>query len=182
MRRKLDFYPTPEWATKLLLESVSISGHILEPCVGQGHMADVLEQAGHTVTTNDIDESTEADFHVDARTPELWNKVAPDWTITNPPYSDAMAVLRQAESGSRKGVALLLRLSFLEPTIKRRDFLLLKPPTRLIVLPRISFTGDGKTDSVTVAWMIWERSAQGSIEVAYTRRPLQGSEKPNRGP
>jgi hypothetical protein len=31
------------------------------------------------------------------------------------------------------------------------------PPTKLIVLPRISFTGDGKTDSVTCAWYVWER-------------------------
>ena len=33
------------------------------------------------------------------------------------------------------------------------------PPTTLIVLPRISFTGNGKTDSVTCAWMVWEKNA-----------------------
>jgi hypothetical protein len=27
--------------------------------------------------------------------------------------------------------------------------------SKLIVLPRISFTGNGKTDSVTCGWFIW---------------------------
>ena len=33
------------------------------------------------------------------------------------------------------------------------------PPTTLIVLPRISFTGDGNTDSATCAWFVWDRDA-----------------------
>jgi len=57
-------------------------------------------------------------------------------------------------------VAMLLRLSFLEPTAKvnpRGPWLAECPPSRLIVLPRCSYTGDGRTDSVTTAWMIWLR-------------------------
>jgi hypothetical protein len=55
-----------------------------------------------------------------------------------------------------KKVAMLLRLSFLEPTRERGPWLAKNPPDLVIVLPRISFTGDGKTDSVTCAWMIWD--------------------------
>jgi hypothetical protein len=50
---------------------------------------------------------------------------------------------------------LLLRLSFLEPTFERQDLLIDNPPDAMIVLPRYSFTGDGKSDSVTCAWMVW---------------------------
>jgi hypothetical protein len=52
---------------------------------------------------------------------------------------------------------MLLRLSFLEPTRERGPWLAANPPDLVIVLPRISFTGDGKTDSVTCAWMIWDK-------------------------
>ena len=66
-------------------------------------------------------------------------------------------------------MAFLLRLSFLEPTLTRREFLRANPPKRVIVLPRISFTGDGRTDSVTCAWLIWTTGPSDSqgVEVAY---------------
>jgi hypothetical protein len=35
----------------------------------------------------------------------------------------------------------------------------------MLILPRISFTGDGKTDSVTVAWVIWDKSGESWIKV-----------------
>jgi hypothetical protein len=54
---------------------------------------------------------------------------------------------------------MLLRLSYLEPCNNRAEFLSVNPPS-LIVLPRISFTGDGKTDNVTCAWFVWDFSAQ----------------------
>lgn len=63
------------------------------------------------------------------------------------------------------GVAMLLRLSYLEPTKDRGHWLNDHPPTQMIVLPRISFTGDGKTDSVTCAWMIWHKQGKGTITI-----------------
>ena len=57
----------------------------------------------------------------------------------------------------RVGVAFLLRLSFVEPTNERGDWLEKNPPTGRITLPRYSFTGDGRSDSVTAEWMIWHK-------------------------
>ena len=51
-------------------------------------------------------------------------------------------------------VALLLRLSFLEGT-RKRTWLRIDPPKLVIVLPRISFTGDGRHDLVVPAWFLW---------------------------
>jgi hypothetical protein len=56
------------------------------------------------------------------------------------------------------GVVLLLRLSFLEPTDQRGDWLAENPPDMQIVLPRWSYKENGKTDSVTTAWMVWLRN------------------------
>lgn len=182
MRRKekrkrvhLDFYETPPWATRLLIEAVrqgtdedfEWKGDALEPCSGNGAIARVLGSSGLRVLTNDIDPRRQTDLHLDAREPELYRAAAAalygrsalrtrlDWVVTNPPFSVAFPILRQSLAHARIGVAFLLRLSFLEPTRERGWLLDERPPDFLLVLPRISFDGDGNTDSVTYAWFVW---------------------------
>jgi hypothetical protein len=160
MRRHLDQYFTPLSATRVLLKyQPNISGTILEPCVGQGDLAAPLRHLGRVVT-NDIDTAMPADFHQDAALKEFWEWIGrPDWVVSNPPFSCCQPIIAGAFSVARRGVAMLLRLSYLEPCNNRADFLSANPPS-LIVLPRISFTGDGKTDNVTCAWFVWDFSGQ----------------------
>jgi len=68
------------------------------------------------------------------------------------------------------GLAFLLRLSWLEPTAARQDFLNQYPPKRLIVLPRHDFRGSGQTDSVTSAWMVWGHVEPGIDVVTKAER------------
>ncbi len=164
-RRPHDFYETADWQVRALLENTRVAGSIFEPCAGDGAIVDPLRRRGYRVTTNDLDPVRQADFNADATQPDLWQHISPDWTITNPPFSHAEAILRRALDTSRVGVAFLLRLSFLEPTRSRGPLLVANPPTSLIVLPRHSFTGDGKTDSVTCAWMVWAKDAAQTIVV-----------------
>jgi hypothetical protein len=161
LRRANDFYPTPSWAERELDRRVPIVGAVAEPCVGAG---DLIRHRTDVAWTNDIDDAKPATHHMDARSPNAWALFPPcDWVITNPPFNHALAILDSALDRARVGVAFLLRLSFLEPTTGtarhagRADWLAAHPPCRLIVLPRISFTGDGNTDSVTCAWMVWSR-------------------------
>jgi len=58
-----------------------------------------------------------------------------------------------------------LRLSYLEPCQNRAQWLADHPLTKLIVLPRISFNGSGKTDSCTTAWMIWDKRDDAKTEI-----------------
>jgi hypothetical protein len=59
---------------------------------------------------------------------------------------------------------VLLRLSWLEPTANRKEFLAYYPPDLLIVLPRTRYNPNSRSvDSVTTAWMVW-----------YTLREAQG--------
>lgn len=120
-------------------------------------MAETLSKAGKVIT-NDIDPKIEADHHMNAVQSEIYKMVGTDWIISNPPYSQALAIVQQSYEAAKVGCAFLLRLSFLEPTIARGHWLKDHPPSAMIVMPRISFTGDNKTDSVTVAWLIWDKS------------------------
>lgn len=180
-RRRLDQYFTPSWATKVLLAHYPhVAGNILECCSGEGHIAKELEGRGWVVT-NDIDPALPSHLHHDATDPYTWPLFAVaindpldpnfDWVISNPPFNVCQPIVEGACGAARKGVAMLLRLSYLEPCENRANFLSCSPPTHCIVLPRISFTGDGKTDNVTCAWFVWEKG------VSHQRLTIVGKEE-----
>lgn len=165
-RREHDFYPTgggkpaivrgkptAVWAARSLYERLPQIKGLAEPCVGTG---DLVAGREDLVWTNDIDHQREATYHVNAATPGAWIDLPRvPWIVTNPPFDKAHLILACALDHALDGVAMLLRLSFLEPVEARAHLLGRRPPARQIVLPRISFTGDGKTDSVTCAWLVW---------------------------
>lgn len=177
MRRALDAYPTEKRVTLGLLERVPICGLVLEPCAGEGQMAEVLAGQGTcTVLQNDIDPAYARGgwgwYGEDATDPQacIW-KMRPSWVVTNPPYNQAMPILRNAFDAARVGVAFLLRLSFLEPTRERAGWLEAHAGrlAHLLIFgsPRPSFTGNGRTDSATVAWMVWRRDWQEGTNVQF---------------
>lgn len=170
-RRSYDWYPTPGYATRRLVDHATIDGTVLEPCVGAGDISNMLQQysLANKIIRNDVDPMREAEFHMDARLPETWAAFPPcDWVVTNPPFSVASEIVPLAYDHAGIGMALLLRLSYLEPCKGRGAWLAAYPPLSLFVLPRISFTGDGRHDSVTCAWMVWDKrfpSGSGSVKV-----------------
>ena len=158
-RRENDAYYTPAWQVRVLLAyqpDITLPGNrILEPCAGDGSIVKVIPAR---VLGNDT--AYGMDNH-DASGTELYEEVAwTDWVITNPPYTMPLCrdIVTNAVAHARVGVAMLLRLSFLEPTTKRNargPWLAEHPPSQLIVLPRYSYTQDGKSDSCTTAWFVW---------------------------
>jgi hypothetical protein len=165
-RRLQDRYLTPNWQTRALLaHQPGIDGLILEPCCGDGGMARAFARP---VVCNDLDPQLDAPFQFSAADPLLYDRVEQtfecqvDWVITNPPYAMPLCrdIVALAIERAAVGVAMLLRLSFLEPTHKiwpRGKLLTAHPPTRLLVLPRHSYTDNRQTDLVTTAWVIWCR-------------------------
>lgn len=156
-RRKHDAYMTPEFAVTELLKRLPLvpGATVLEPCSGDGAIAVALIGHGCDVVTNDIDLNRPADMCEDAANPEFWFGVDKDWIITNPPFNKASTIIPLAYERARKGIAMLLRYSYLEPCDDRGEWLGHHPPDQLISVPRISFTGDGKTDLVATAWFVW---------------------------
>lgn len=169
MRRALDFYPTPAWATRVLLDRLpNLCGRVLECCSGKGDISHALaERPTIRVVENDIDPRCASDFHLDATDPLAWQQMnrqaGPfDWVVSNPPFSLATKIVPRAHAYAVRGSAMLLRLSYLEPCADRVDWLQEHDGNgRVIVLPRISFTGDGKTDNVTAAWLVFGDVAHG---------------------
>lgn len=162
-RRPLDAYFSPEWAAEELITRIpSLDGaRVLECCSGEGALVMPMILAGAQVTMNDIADYP-ADHHLDVTDPASWKTLGTyDWIISNIPFDQAARIVPLAYEHATEGIAFLLRLSFLEPVKNRAEWLSTHPLTQQIVLPRISFTGDGKTDSVTCAWMVWEKGRPG---------------------
>lgn len=183
-RRELDFYPTPAWMTDHLLDRLDLRHNephpprIVEPCVGQGHIVNAIKRRypAAQFITNDLDHQWPADCHMDAGdrffhgfgTPSFeWD--APDWVISNPPFSEAFDIVRNALEVARIGVAMLLRVTWLEPPkekAKARGIWLAEhPPAWELVMERFSFDGSGKQDSAPTAWFVWSKYLPPRIEV-----------------
>lgn len=179
-RRKLDAYMTDEKLVFHLFKHVEISGNVLEPCAGDGAIVNMLNKHPEVgmVFPNDIDPNRGWEWTYDATQMHspLWNnaKKAYKWLITNPPWDNADLILDNAHFHGIENVALLLRLSFEEPTSGnrryrgRKDLLDTVWPylTEKIVFgsPRPSFTDDGRTDSVTCGWFVFD----------FTSKPYDG--------
>lgn len=172
-RKKFDFYETPKAMVHDLCYYHSSffdlleNSIIFEPCVGNKAILNPLKEYYGKNTqyiTNDIQDGL-GDYNLDATDPQVWvsgfNSLGVDLIITNPPFNVAYEILVNAYECANVGVIMLLRLSFLEPTLKRGAWLQKHPPTfvRVYGSPRPKFTEPNK-DTVTTAWMGWVKKHQ----------------------
>lgn len=154
------YYTRRRFDVDVLLGAIALEGAtIIEPCAGGHDLARYLP--GHVVTNDIIPGS---DFRFDATDPASWRKFpAAQWVVSNPPFNQAHLIIPHAYEHATEGVAMLLRLSWLEPCENRAAWLEAHPLYSMHVLPRFSFDGSGQTDSVTCAWMIWRKGAGGAV-------------------
>lgn len=184
MRDALDRYYTPRHALQPLVQALNLNGprrlRILEPCAGQLAIAAPLMEMGHGVTTADVDTGAPVTLNRDAMSWTREELGRFDAIITNPPYLAcgvhcAQLVRHWLDNGAPL-VACLMRLSFLEPCssgkISDRADLLTgeRSPSHVMVLPRVSYTGDGRTDNVTSCWIVWRANHTGPTQTTFHKR------------
>lgn len=167
-RREFDAYYTPNPLVTALLDRhpwLLQCGTILEPCAGEGNISDALKARGADVITGDIRPEVGADYTWDFTLEGLATYADPEppmmpkvgAIITNPPFSESSAFVRAALAIT-PNVAMLMRMTWIEPTKDRREIWRDTPPSWVHVLnPRPCFTGDGKSDSATCAWFVWQQ-------------------------
>ena len=169
-----DFYATPYDTTEELLKNVKFYGNFLEPCVGGGHIADVIKKyyPDECIYGIDIvDRGYPNTLVTDFLTYDFLN-VKFDNIITNPPYSLAQEFLEKGmeilnENGK---IAMFLKIQFLEGA-KRKELFKKYPPRYIYVFSKrqnpwrngVSVDEKGKPWSSTMcfAWFIWEKEFKG---------------------
>lgn len=155
-----DFFPTPAWATRALIDNEPFEGEIWECACGDGSMARVLTEAGHIVRATDLYPRGYGENGVDF----LASSREADNIVTNPPFNCAEGFVAQGLKLARRKFALLLRLAFLEGANRAETIFLKHPPSRVWVFSeRITFymkdaekAGSGTT---AYAWFVWDKQA-----------------------
>jgi len=163
-----DFYPTPDWATLALIEHEEFEGSIWEPACGDGAMARVLETTGCSVLATDLFDRGFGHVGEDFLSSD---RVA-DNIITNPPFNSAEGFVRHGLTQSKRKLALLLRLAFLEGGNRYKTIFAHTPPTRTWVFSeRITFYPKGAkrlgSGTTAYAWFVWDKSELGKAELRW---------------
>jgi len=151
-----DFYSIPKGVTHALVKHSYISGSVLVPYDPLNILSDQLKAHNLNVTTNKNEDNL---------TDPIWwiseKQKGYDWVIacTMGLNNYNEYILEYGMQISKEGIAVLDRLSFIEPVTKRRNFLLKNKLSNMIVLsPRPKFRALGSTkDSVTSCWFLFQR-------------------------
>ncbi|MBR0855643.1 methyltransferase [Bradyrhizobium liaoningense] len=163
----LDYFPTPPWATRALVEQVLTHLKIdaqrysaREPACGEGHIAEVLGEYFAEVFASDIFNygyGELADF-----LNEHTSQTA-DFFVTNPPFDEkAEAFLARMLQLARVGVAMFVRLQWLEGGGRYENIYSKTPPTCVaffserVNLCKGRWDPDGTTATAYV-WLVWLR-------------------------
>lgn len=161
---ELDRYYTPDDVALACVAALHLAPGltIVEPSVGGGAFAMAARVCSEGCRIVGIDADPNASGLVLVDEDHVgdflhWQPAGPvQYVIGNPPFNEAEAHVRHALAVSQYGVAMLLRLAFLE-TAKRAEFWREHPPDEVHVLVRRpSFTG-GATDSAAYGWFVWRK-------------------------
>lgn len=173
----LDFFPTPPWATRALMERVFVqlggidgvaasirasAWKVWEPACGEGHMLSVLEEYFRQADGSDIHNyngNAVIDF-LGAHDLDSMSKY--HWIVTNPPFGELSTrfVLRALELAS-VGVAMFFRSQWAVEGIDRYERIFKnRPPTlcaffvERVNLCKGRWDPDGTT-ATAYCWLVW---------------------------
>ena len=170
-RDEHDKYYTPVWCTRALIHYLGdrLTGVAWEPCAGANHIVDVLRehsQIDDRIWASDIAPNGWPIMGHDFLGPPpgmFGNPSKPDWIISNPPYSTDTGTATEVIEHALDlvdNVAMLVRVGWLEPCADREALLTERPPTDVIMLPRVHYIGAPTQNNQTSVWVVWEKGAE----------------------
>jgi len=172
-KSKADFFVTPGDAVRGLLYHEKFTGTIHEPACGNGAIVNEIRNNPVTyadkyyhpwVVTNpekeSISYSYDLMFDINHRKDYLSDTTIRDNVVTNPPYIVAEEFAHHAIKHTRRKVAFLVRLMFLEGQRRVRKLHLVHRPSRIYVFAyRLGFLCPGQkkpSGMVPYCWIVWD--------------------------
>lgn len=168
LRQKDDYYGTPAWVTRLLIEREWFAGPVWEPACGHGLIAEELKASGIGVVATDLVDRGYGTHGVDFLLEQ--RLLAPN-VATNPPFKLAREFAQHALNLGAAKVALLLKLAFMQGA-DRSPWLFASGLRKVIVVSRrITFDAGPGRDPFTsnfvdgYGWFIWHAGHRGPAEL-----------------
>lgn len=166
----LDYFPTPPWATRALMEHVMpcvdcdmAPAHDYtswEPACGEGHIAEVLKEYFGSVYATDVYDYGYGAQQFDFLSPYI--AVERDWIITNPPFGDkAIQFVHRALDLAQVGVAMFFRSQWAVEGVERYNQIFRDNPPTLCAFftERVNLCkGEWNpygTTATAYCWLVW---------------------------
>jgi len=177
-RVKDDFYATDPQSVRDLFDIADIKGeHFHEPCVGQGHIAEVIKEyfPKAKVLVSDLVDRGYPNTLIRDYTQDF--NMSTNWVITNPPYKYARKFIEQALKQADTGVAMFLKIQFLEGQ-SRIEFFKNTPLKYVYVFSKRQDpwrdgnslnpkTGKKWGSTMCFAWFVWEHGYDGKPMIEW---------------
>lgn len=171
-RERDDFYPTPPRATRALLAVEKFVGAIWEPACGDGAICKELQNAGYGVVATDLIDrgygESGQDFLLSSSMADMADNI-----VTNPPYKLAEEFAHRALLLSRRKVALLCRLAWLEGKVRRKMFLSTPIARVWVFSARLTMVRNGDPalagggSMIAYAWYVWDKEHSGPPQLGW---------------
>lgn len=171
-----DYYATPPESTQVLLNVLELSGSILEPACGEGHISEVLKEnypEAEVVSTDLIDRGYGAgrvDF-LDKEYDRTFDNV-----ITNPPFKYMREFVEKSLEISTDKVIMFGKIQFLEGK-GRKEFLKNSPLKYVYVFSErqnpmrngspVDENGKKWSSTMCFAWYVLEKGYEGEPVVRW---------------
>ena len=158
----MKFYQVPRFIFNPIASEGICEGSCLLPTDWEGNLEKEIRVYGKDDITSNKIEANVTD-------PDWWytNKGQVDWVIAITQGSEYTEwILDYGLDTANKGICILDRITFLEPTRKREGFLDNSCLTNLKILsPRPAFRADGNQskDSVTSAWFVFRKAGAARV-------------------
>ncbi|WP_107571897.1 hypothetical protein [Clostridioides difficile] len=167
-----DYYRTPVVKIKEFLNEFSKYENIfnpkikiLDPCAGgdntnpMSYPTAIQEFSNQEISIDTVDIRDDSRANLKQDYLEFHPKVKYDVIITNPPFSISLDIINKALNDVKEGgfVIMLLRLNYLGGKVRQRLWESNMPKYVFVHNKRMSFTDDGKTDSIEYAHFVWKK-------------------------
>jgi hypothetical protein len=167
LRAKHDYYPTPEYVTRDLLEREKFIGNIWEPACGDGAIARVFTEYGFDVIATDLIDRGYGEGGRDF----LKENRRVNNIVTNPPYSLGEKFVRHSLELADSKVAMFLKLVFPEGQSRRKMFETTPLARVWVYSKRVTQHRNGEdkqyTGMMCFAWFIWDHGYSGDPVIKW---------------
>lgn len=166
-----DYYATDPIAGRLLLEVEPELSNIWECACGEGHLAEVFNEAGKLAKATDLINrgyGTVEDFLLNTEPYHNGD------IVTNPPYCLAKEFVEHALSKVDEvhRVCMFLKVLFLEGKARKKLFEQYPPKTIYVSSSRINCARNGDfvtydSSAIAYAWYVWVKGYQGETVIKW---------------
>jgi hypothetical protein len=168
-----DFYLTPEYAIKDILSLEQFNGDFLEPCAGDGIVANTIKSIinlANVYQVELIDRGSNYDYLGDFLSKDFGDRKFNN-VITNPPYSLAKDFIDKSLEVTTDKVCMLLKLTFLEGEKRKKWFKQTPLKDVYVYSKRLQMTRNGEkmknSGMICFAWFVWEHGYTGKPTISW---------------